>query len=327
MATTRTTTPGTPETAPPKTAPPAAGSPLRRALQLLWRTIDKFFGDGCPSMAAALSFYTFFSLPALLSLILLLVGTVADPQAVEQGITEQVEGLIGRAGADQVRTIIVHARQTYVDVSLAAVLGGLAVIFGATTAFAQLQDALNQVWGVKPDPTRGQIRNFLVKRVFSFGVVVALAFLLLVSLGLSAALAAVGSMATARFGAPLAVLAAANWVFALTVIAGLFGIMFKLLPDARIVWADVWPGALGTALLFVLGRSVIGFYLGRTDPGSAYGAAGSLAVVLIWVYYSSMIVLFGGEFTRVWAERFGRGVRPVHGAVAVVQEEHPVARG
>jgi membrane protein len=326
MATTPTTTPATSRTAPPS-APPPAGSPLRQALQLLWRTIDKFFGDGCPSMAAALSFYTFFSLPALLSLLLLIVGTVADPRAVEQGITEQVEGLVGRAAADQVRTIIVHARQTYVDASVAAVLGALAVLFGATTAFAQLQDALNQVWGVKPDPTRNQILNFLMKRIFSFGVVLALAFLLLVSLGLSAALAAVGTMATSRLGAPLALLEAANWVLSLTVIAGLFGVMFKLLPDARIAWADVWPGALGTALLFVLGRSIIGFYLGRTDPGSAYGAAGSLAVVLIWVYYSSMIVLFGGEFTRVWAERFGRGVRPVHGAVAVVQEEHPVARG
>jgi membrane protein len=324
------TTPTTPPTRPPSAsaaAAPTTTSLGRRGLQLLWQTVDKFFGDGCPTMAAALSFYTFFSLPALLSLLLLLVGTVADPQAVERSITDQVEGLLGRAGADQVRTIIVHARQTYVDASMAALLGALAVIFGATTAFAQLQDALNQVWGVKPDPTRGQIRNFVVKRIFSFGVVLALAFLLLVSLGLSAGLAAVGQMATSRLGAPAAALEAANWVFSLTVIAALFAVMFKLLPDARIAWTDVGPGALGTALLFVLGRSVIGYYLGRTDPGSAYGAAGSLAVVLIWVYYSSMIVLFGAEFTRVWAERFGRGVRPVRGAVEVVQEERPVQRG
>jgi membrane protein len=300
---------------------------LRDALRLLWGTLKKFFGDGCPSMAAALSFYTFFSLPALLSLLLLLVGTITDPLEVERAITAQVGGLIGRAGADQVGTILTHARQTYVDQSAAALLGIAAVLFGATTAFAQLQDALNRVWGVKPDPTRGQIRTFLIKRVFSFGVVLAVAFLLLVSLALSAGLAAFGGLVTAKLGAPEALLAGGNWVLSFAVVAALFAVMFNLLPDARITWTDVWAGALGTALLFVLGKSVIGFYLGRSDPGSAYGAAGSLAIVLIWVYYSSMIVLFGAEFTRVWAERYGRGVKPERGAVEVVQEEHAVERG
>lgn len=302
-------------------------SKIREAARLLWSTLDKFFGDGCPTMAAALSFYTFFSLPALLSLLLLLVGTVTDPAAVERAIAEQVGGLIGRAGADQVRTILVYARQSSTDRSAAAWLSVAALAFGATTAFAQLQDALNHVWGVKPDPKRGQIITFLAKRVFSFGVVLAVAFLLLVSLALSAALAAFGGLLTARLGAPPALLQAANSAISFVVIAALFAVMFRLLPDARIAWSDVSVGAIGTALLFVLGKNVIGFYLGRSDPGSAYGAAGSLAVVLIWVYYSSMIVLFGAEFARVWAERYGRGVRPERGAVEVVQEERPVRRG
>ena len=294
---------------------------LRDALRFLWGTLFKFFGDGCPTMAASLSFYTFFSLPALLSLLLLFVGGFADPQEVERAITEQAGGLIGRAGGDQVRVILTHARQTYVDRSAAALVSVAAVLFGATTAFAQLQDALNKVWSVKPDPRRNEIQNFLAKRVFSFGV------LLLVSLALSAVLAAFGALVTGGLGAPAVLLQWANELFSFVVIASLFAVMFKLLPDARIAWSDVWAGALATALLFVLGKNVIGFYLGRTDPGNAYGAAGSLAVVLIWVYYSSMILLFGAEFTRGWAERYGSGVKPEKGAVEVVEEEHAVQRG
>jgi membrane protein len=300
---------------------------FREAPRLLWGTLYKFFGDDCPGMAAALTFYIFFSLPALLALLLSLVGMVADPAEVQRGITTQVGGLIGRAGADQVQTIIQNARRTVGDQSLAAVLGVLAVIFGATTAFAQLQGALNKAWGVKPDPRRNQLRDFLAKRVFSFGVVLAVAFLLLVSLALSAALSAAGGVLTARLGAPTGVLAAINWVVSFVVIAALFAAMYKLLPDARIAWRDVRLGAVATALLFVLGKSAIGFYLGRTDPGSAYGAAGSLAIVLIWVYYSSMLLLFGAELTRMWAERYGSGVRPEHGAVEVVEKEVEVQRG
>jgi len=300
---------------------------LRDALRFLWGTLFKFFGDGCPTMAASLSFYTFFSLPALLSLLLLFVGGFADPQEVERAITEQAGGLVGRAGGERVRVILAHARQTYVDRSAAALVSVAAVLFGATTAFAQLQDALNKVSSVKADPRRNEIQNFLAKRVFSFGVVMAVAFLLLVSLALSAALAAFGALVTGGLGAPAVLLQWANELFSFVVIASLFAVMFKLLPDARIAWSDVWAGALATALLFVLGKNVIGFYLGRTDPGNAYGAAGSLAVVLIWVYYSSMILLFGAEFTRGWAERYGSGVKPEKGAVEVVEEEHAVQRG
>jgi membrane protein len=180
---------------------------------------------------------------------------------------------------------------------------------------------------VKPDPRRNQLRDFLAKRVFSFGVVLAVAFLLLVSLALSTALAAAGDLVTGRLGAPALVLVGANWVVSFVVIAALFAAMFKLLPDARIRWRDVRAGAVGTALLFVLGKSAIGLYLGRTDPGSAYGAAGSLAIVLIWLYYSSMIVLFGAELTRQWTERYGGGVRPEQGAVEVVEQEVEVQRG
>jgi membrane protein len=300
---------------------------VRELLRFLWRCLDKYFGDGCSTMAAALSFYTFFSLPAVLSLLLLVVGAVMDPREVQRAIFVQAGGLIGRAGAEQIRTIIEHARQVDVNKPAAAALSILAVGLGATASFGQLQAALNKIWGVKPDPKRGQIRNFLAKRIFSFGVVLGVAFLLLVSLAFSAALSALGQRLTRNLGMPEEILQFTDWAISFAALSAVFAAMYRLLPDARIAWTDVWVGGVASALLFVVGKSVIGYYLGDTDPGSAYGAAGSLAVVLIWVYYTSMVVLFGAVITRIWAERYGRGVRPEKGAVEVVEVERQVKRG
>ena len=300
---------------------------VREPLRFLWRCLDKYFGDGCSTMAAALSFYTFFSLPALLSLLLLLVGTVMDPRDVQRAILTQAADLVGRAGAEQIRTIIEHARQVDVNKPAAAALSILAVALGATASFGQLQAALNKIWGVKPDPKRGQIRNFLAKRIFSFGVVLGVAFLLLVSLAFSAILGAVGQRLTRNLGIPEGVLQFTDWAISFAALSAVFAAMYRFLPDARIAWTDVWVGAVASSLLFVVGKSVIGYYLGDSDPGSAYGAAGSLAVVLIWVYYTSMVVLFGAVVTRVWAERYGSGVKPERGAVEVVEVERQVQRG
>ena len=296
---------------------------LKALLRLVWASIYKFFGDGCPAMAAALSFYTFFSLPALLTLLLTLVGRVMDPERVQRAIIGEVGGLIGTAGAQQVRVIIASAER--VDgITLTAVLSTLLLFFGATTAFGQLQNALNKIWAVKPDPRRNQIRVFLVKRVFSFGVVVTVAFLLLVSLAVSTVLALVGERVTLP-GIPVVLLEGAASVLSFGVTACLFAAMFRYLPDARIRWRDVRAGALGSALLFTLGKTAIGLYLGGTDPGTAYGAAGSLAVVLIWVYYTSMVLLMGAEFTEQWAVRYGPGIVPERGAVAYVEHEREIA--
>jgi membrane protein len=300
---------------------------LRELLRFLWRCLDKYFGAGCSTMAAALSFYTFFSLPALLSLLLLVVGTVMDPRDVQRAILTQAGDLIGRAGAEQIRTIIEHARQVDVNKPAAAALSIFAVALGATASFGQLQSALNTIWGVKPDPKRGQFRNFLAKRIFSFGVVIGVAFLLLVSLAFSAILSALGQRLTRSLGMPEVILQFTDWAISFGALSAVFAAMYRLLPDARIAWTDVWVGAVASALLFVVGKSVIGYYLGDTDPGSAYGAAGSLAVVLIWVYYTSMVILFGAVVTRVWAERYGRGVKPEKGAVEVVEVERQIQRG
>ena len=296
----------------------------RGFLGLLWSVIYKFFSDSCSTMAAALSFYTFFSLPALLTLLIMLVGRVMDPTQVQKAIIAQVGALIGSAGSEQVGAIISHAKRGDGPASLATLLSILALAFGATTTFAQLQDALNKIWSVKPDPRRNQIRVFLAKRIFSFGIVVTVSFLLLVSLVLSTALAAAASRVTTLMGTPPVVLQIATSTVGFVLITALFAVMYRYLPDARIAWRDVGAGALGSALLFVLGKTVIGMYLGGANPGSAYGAAGSLAVVLIWVYYTSMVLLFGAEFTELWAERYGRGVVPERGAIAYEEQEKMV---
>lgn len=313
-----------------ETIGPAARAGLlaqaRGFLGLLWASINKFFSDGCSSMAASLSFYTFFSLPALLSLLLSLVGQFTDPAQVRQAIVGQVGGLIGKAGSEQVTTIIERSTVGEGPASLGTILSVLALAFGATASFAQLQSALNRIWAVKPDPRRNQIRVFLVKRIFSFGIVITVAFLLLVSLIVSTALNAAATRITSMLGTPAILLELAGSAVSFVVIAALFAAMFRYLPDARIGWRDVAAGSIASALLFTIGKTVIGYYLGGTDPGSAYGAAGSLAVVLIWVYYTAMILLFGAEFTELWAERYGRGVRPEKGAIAYEEQERVVAK-
>jgi membrane protein len=306
---------------------PGMVATIRGYLGLLWATIFAFFSDGCSTMAAALSFNTFFSLPALLTLLLALVGRVADPTQVEHAIVGQVGRLIGPASAAQVAGIISNANRSPHAASVATIVSLIALAIGATGAFAQLQQALNKAWGVKPDPHRNQIRVFLVKRVFSFGILITVAFLLLVSLALSTVISAISSALTTRFGVPPALLQTVTALGSFLVVALLFAAMFRYLPDARISWRDVRAGALGTALLFVVGRTLIGLYLGKADPGSVYGAAGSLALVLIWVYYTSMILLLGAEFTKLWAQRYGEGIVPVKGAVAYVEEERKVSEG
>ena len=294
---------------------------------LLWATVFAFFSDGCSTMAAALSFSTFLSLPALLTLILSLVGRFADPQQVQNVIVGEVGDLIGTEGAAQVAAIIGNASRSDEAASIATIVSFVVLIVGATGLFAGLQGALNKAWGVKPDPSRNQVRVFLMKRVFSFGILITVAFLLLVSLALSAVIAAVSGALTNEVGVPPVILQIVTTIGSFLVIALLFAVMFRYLPDARISWRDVRAGAIGTALWFVLGRTLIGLYLGRSDPGSVYGAAGSLALVLIWVYYTSMVVLFGAEFTKLWAQRYGKGIIPIKGAVAYVEEERSVAKG
>jgi membrane protein len=290
---------------------------------LLKQTFKDFSDDGCPTMAAALSYYTVFALPPLLLLIIMIVGAVMDPQTVRDALQGQMGNLLGESGGQEIQTIIQKAQETKAPNSgrpLAAILSIAALIFGATGAFGQLQQALNRAWEVAPDPEQGGLKNFILKRVLSFGMILGIAFLLMVSLALSAVISAIGG--ALALSEPL--LHLFNFLVSVVVFTLLFAAMFKILPDAKVGWGDVWVGAIFTTLLFVIGKFAIGFYLGRSNPGEAFGAAGSLAILLIWIYYASMILLLGAEFTQKWAERRGGGIVPEEGAVRVVEETRHV---
>ena len=286
------------------------------------QSINDFIEDDCPTMAAALSYYTVFSLPPLLVLLLALLGAIVDPQDIQGTIETQIRDAMGPAGAVQVRTILANVDRPGGHGSVATVLSVIALVLGATGVFGQLQAALNKAWGVAPDPQKGGVKALVAKRVFGIGMMLGLAFILLVSLVVSAVLSAfgdqIGRFLPAGLSAPI--LEAINFTGSLAVIALLFAAIFKVMPDARIAWSDVRIGAFATALLFVAGKFALGLYLGRSNPGQAFGAAGALALMLVWIYYSSMIVLFGAEFTQAWAEQRGRGIVPERGAVRVVRE-------
>jgi membrane protein len=281
---------------------------------LLKDTFKDFSDDECPVRAAALSYYVVFSLPPLLILILLIASAVFDPAEVQRTLSQQMGGFMGAQGAQEIGNIMQQAERPG-GRGIKAVLGIAAIIFGATGSFLQLQSALNRAWEVEPDPRQGGIKNMITKRILSLGMILGVAFLLLVSLALSAALSAVGGMIGRLIpGGSEVVAQIFNFILSFVVITGLFAAIYKVLPDARIAWKDVWVGAVVTSLLFTVGKMLLGLYLGRSNPGEAFGAAGSLALLLVWIYYSSMIVLFGAEFTQAWAIRKGSGIVPKEGA-------------
>ena len=294
-------------------------------LGLVKKSFSDFLEDDCMDSAAALSYYTIFSLPATLVLLLLLLSTVLDPQDVQGKLESQIQGLMGPSAGGEVRTILREAERPQGG-TLPTILGIAGLLFGATGVMGQLQKTLNRAWGVEPDPNQGGIKNFITKRIFSLGMLLAFAFLLMVSLVLSAALTGVGdrigTLLPSGLSGPL--LEVLNLVISFAAFVLLFAALFKVMPDAKIAWRSVWVGAVVTALLFIIGKFLIGFYLGKSNPGEAYGAAGSMAVLLLWIYYSSLIVLFGAEFTETWAEQRGEGIEPEPGAVRVEREKQRV---
>ena len=302
---------------------------LKEGFALFRDSGKDFIEDDCATQAAALSYYTIFSLPPLLVLILMILGKLVDPQDIRGQLEAQMGALMGPSATEQIRTILQQAHEPGSGALLPTVLSIVALILGASGAFGQLQAALNRAWEVAPDPQQGGLKAFLLKRVFSFGMILSVAFLLLVSLVLSAALSAFGGALSGMLpeGLSATLLQVINQVVSFAVIAALFAAIFKVLPDATAAWRDVWVGAAVTAFLFVVGKFLIGFYLGRSNPGEAFGAAGSLAVMLVWIYYSSMILLFGAEFTQAWAEARGSGIAPERGAVRVVQEKKAIREG
>ncbi len=279
---------------------------MRTLITLGRNTVREFLDDHCMTLAAAISYYTVFALPPLLVLILTTVGLLVDPSDVQGRITGEVSSLIGPDAAGMVATMIEESSRIRGGAS--AVLGVAALLFGATGAFIQLQHALNQAWEVPDHKQAGGLKGQLMKRVLSLGMILGIGFLLLVSMLLTAFLSAAGD-ALARFLPDFfsgTVLQAFQLGVSFLLITVLFGAIFKVLPDVDLAWRDVLVGAAFTALLFVLGKFLLGLYLGHSEPGSSFGAAGALAAILVWIYYSAMILLLGAEFTQVWTREKGR---------------------
>ncbi|MBV9346092.1 MAG: YihY/virulence factor BrkB family protein [Gammaproteobacteria bacterium] len=267
--------------------------------QSLMRTYNAWNDHEGMRLAASLSFYSILSLAPLVILAISLVALVVGRSAAQTAVITQVQGLMGADGAQAVQSVIAHA-QSPSGGALASAIGLVTLLFGASGVFGELQSALNKIWEAKP-PTGSGWWYMVRTRLFSFGMVLGIGFLLLVSLLLSAGLAALSGYLGDVLPLPKVLLSVLNFVVSFLGISFLFALIFKYVPDAPVRWRDVWLGAVVTALLFTIGKALIGLYLGRAAVGSAYGAAGSLIVVIVWVYYSAMIFFFGAEFTHVRA--------------------------
>ena len=284
---------------------------------LLRATLSDWYEDRAQRIGAALAYYTIFALAPGLVIVMALAGLMLGPGAESQ-IIGQILELIGEQGATAIEATIRSARNETLGATGTA-LALVPLVFGLWGVFGELQDGLNTIWGVTPKPGR-RMRDILKERFWSFAMVVGIGFVLLVSLVLSAWLAAVSTYVGNLLPAPAATLEALNFVISFVVITGSFALIFKLLPDVRIAWRDVWLGAAVTSLFFTVGKFLIGLYLGKSAVASAYGAAGSLVIIVVWVYYSAQILLFGAEFTKVWTKRRGSGFVPEKTAVPVTQE-------
>ena len=283
----------------------------RTAWVLLKEACSAWIVDSVPSLGAALAFYAIFSVTPVLMVATAVAGLVFGREAAQGEILRQIQAFVGYSGAETIQTVIQNANRPALG-AVATALGIGAVLLGASGAFVELHDALNKIWKVKPR-SESILAGTMRKRFLSFGLVLGTGFLLLVSLALSAALAVVGKFVGYLLPAPAFLFESANSLLSFGVITLLFAMIYKVLPDTKIGWRDVWIGAAVTSLLFTLGKMLIGLYLGRSSLASAYGAAASLVIVLVWVYYSAQILLLGAEFTHIYATKYGSRVRPISG--------------
>ncbi|MFD2600582.1 YihY/virulence factor BrkB family protein [Flavobacterium suzhouense] len=293
---------------------------LINAATILKNTFKGFMADKGLKLSASLSYYTIFSLAPLLLLIISLAGAIFGQEASEGRVFEEINGLIGSQAAIQVQQIIQNLELSGKS-TISAIIGGITLVIGATTVFGEIQDSINMIWRVKAKPKKGWLK--LIKdRLLSGSIIVGLGFLLIVSLIINGALMALNDILKAYFpDLTIILLNIANIVISFLVITVLFGVIFKVLPDAKIGWKDVRAGAFFTSLLFLLGRYIIGLYIETTAAGSPYGAAGSIIVILLWVYYTAAILYFGAEYTREYACFKGSKIEPADYAVYVEQKE------
>lgn len=282
---------------------------LKGIWEVLKNCFSGFSDDKLLKLSASLAYYTVFSLGPLLIVMLFLSGIFFGRNAVEGTIYAQMESFVGHDAALQLQQIIKNAAISNKS-NFAAVIGIITLLIGATSMFAEIQDSINMIWGLKPKPKAGWIL-FLKNRLLSFGVIASLGFLLLVSLVITAIIESISNRIKLHFSSVSVVLFyIINLIITFGVVTALFGVIFKVLPDARIKWKEVIAGSVATALLFMIGKFAISFYISETSIGSTYGTAGSLVVLLVWIYYSSVILYFGAEFTKAWALKYGHAIHP-----------------
>lgn len=290
----------------------------------LWIILKKasngFIDDKLMKLSAALSFYMVFSMGPLLLILITISSIFFGRAAVEGKVYAQLQGFIGHDTAVQLQSIIQHAAITGKS-TLATIIGVIVLLIGASSVFAEIQDSINMIWGLKPKPKSGWIA-FLKNRLLSFSIIISLGFLLLVSLSISALVEEFGNHLKLIIpGMSVILIYTINLCITIGITTFIFAVIFKVLPDAEIKWKDVTMGAVATMVLFLIGKFAISFYISKTNVGTTYGAAGSLIILILWIYYSSMIVYFGAEFTKFYAVTFGDEIKPTDYAVTVRQVE------
>jgi len=295
---------------------------IKSTWKILKQSFSDFIDDKALKLSAALAYYTIFSLPGLIIIIIWVSDIFYGKDAVEGSVYGQIAGLVGKDAAIQVQEIIRNAALSG-DSSFATIIGLITLIIGATSVFGEIQDSINLIWHLKAKPKKGRgWLKMITNRLLSFSIVVSLGFLLLVSLIINGVMDALINRLTQSFPESQVILAyVVNLVITFFITSFLFGLIFKVLPDARIRWRHVRAGAFTTALLFMAGKFLIGYYLGHSKMSSAYGAAGSIIVILLWVYYSAIILYFGATFTRVFAIHKGSHIYPNNYAVWIEQVE------
>jgi len=283
---------------------------IQKVFTVLKNAFKSWFAKDPFHESAVIAYYAIFSLPGLLVVIMTLAGYFFGRDAVNHQVASQFTSTMGAETAKQIQDMIIQATKLKNTV-LATIIGLVTILIGATGVFAEFQNALNIIWEVKADPKKSGIWEIIKIRLFSFGLIVSIAFLLIVSLLISALISAFGNWLTNHFSDSfLVVLQLLNSGLSLFILAILFALMFKFLPDAKIKWKHVWIGSFVTAFLFEIGKFGLGFYFGKANPGTGYGAAGSVILILLWVTYTSMIVFLGAEFTHAYANMFSGKVGP-----------------
>ncbi len=288
--------------------------------RILKRAATDFLADNGMKLSASLSYYTIFSIGPILIIIISLAGIFFGREAVQGRIYWQIKGLVGSSAALQIQEIIQNIEKSQLSAS-GALVGVVVLLVGATGVFTEIQDSINYIWSIRAKPKKGLLR-LLTNRLISFSLIVSIGFLLLVSLIVNALVDVLHEQLRRYFNDTMVYLfQGINYVILMVVITALFAIIFKVLPDAKIKWKDSLLGATFTAVLFLVGKFLIGFYLGFSNVGVTYGAAASIVLILLWVYYTSIILYFGAEFTKVYALSYGAGIEPDKTAVFIIKRE------